>query len=83
MTGAVVGFDGWSINSALRQFRFKNGQRIRFHPFAIDRDPIQQTLARLGVRLAELAAWRDRELYSMAEAKFRTIAEESWRTVRT
>jgi len=49
----------------------------------IHRDPIQQTLARLGVRLAELAAWRDREVFSMAEAKFRTISEENWRTVRT
>ena len=49
----------------------------------IHRDPIQQTLARLGVRLTELAAWRDREVLSMDEAKFRTISEENWRTVRT
>jgi alpha-mannosidase len=47
------------------------------------RDPIQQTLARLGVRLAELAAWRDREVFSIADAKFRTISDENWQTVRT
>jgi alpha-mannosidase len=49
----------------------------------IHRDPIHQTLARLGVRLAELAAWRDREVFPLVEAKFRTISEENWRTVRT
>ena len=49
----------------------------------IHRDPTHQTLARLGVRLAELAAWRDREVFSMAEAKFRAVSEENWRTVRT
>ena len=32
----------------------------------ISRDPIHQTLARLGVRLAELAAWRDREAPAFA-----------------
>src|SRR5260370_9111182 len=49
----------------------------------IHRDPIHQTLARLGVRVAELAAWCDREVFSMAEVRFRTISEENWRTVRT
>ena len=47
------------------------------------RDPIQQTLARLSVRLAELAAWRDREVFSIADAKFRTNSDQNWRTVRT
>jgi alpha-mannosidase len=47
------------------------------------RDPIQQTLARLGVRLAELAAWRDREVFSIAEGKFRTSSDPNWRPVRT
>jgi len=49
----------------------------------VHRDPIHQSLARLRVRLAELAAWRDREVFSIAEAKFRTISEKNWRTVRT
>jgi alpha-mannosidase len=47
------------------------------------RDPIHQTLARLGVRLAELAAWRDREVFSIADAKFRATSDQNWQTVRT
>jgi len=47
------------------------------------RDPIHQTLARLGLRLAELAAWRDREVLPITEAKFRTSSDKSWQTIRT
>jgi alpha-mannosidase len=50
---------------------------------ATHRDPIYQALARLGVRLAELAAWRDREVVSIAEGKFRARSNENWRAVRT
>ncbi|MBV8176442.1 MAG: alpha-mannosidase, partial [Verrucomicrobia bacterium] len=49
----------------------------------IHRDPIHQTLARLGLRLAELAAWRDREVFLITEAKFRTSSDKSWQTVRS
>jgi alpha-mannosidase len=49
----------------------------------IHRDPIHQTLARLSLRLAELAAWRDREVFPITEAKFRTSSDKSWQTVRS
>ncbi|MBV8901604.1 MAG: alpha-mannosidase [Verrucomicrobia bacterium] len=44
-------------------------------------DATDRQLARLAVRLAELAAWRDREFFSIPEARFRTRAEPDWRTI--
>src|SRR6516162_5237583 len=41
---------------------------------------LEQTLARLAVRLLELGAWRDREVFPIAEAKFR--AGKEWEQVR-
>src|SRR5215469_5207287 len=41
---------------------------------------LEQTLARLTVRLLELGAWRDREVFPIAEAKFRTGKE--WQQMR-
>lgn len=44
-------------------------------------DATDRELARLAVRLAELAAWRDRAFFSIPEARFRTRAESAWRTI--
>ena len=44
-------------------------------------DATERTLARLTVRLAELAVWRDRAFFSIPEARFRIGAGADWRTV--
>jgi alpha-mannosidase len=44
-------------------------------------DATDRSLARLAVRLAELAAWRDRAFFSIPEARFRTSPQSDWRTV--
>jgi alpha-mannosidase len=41
---------------------------------------LEQILARLALRLLELGAWRDREIFPIAEAKFRT--EKEWKQMR-
>ena len=41
---------------------------------------LEQTLARLAVRLLELGAWRDREVFPVPEAKFR--AGKEWEQMR-
>jgi alpha-mannosidase len=44
-------------------------------------DATDRNLARLAVRLAELAAWRDRAFFSIPEARFRTRADPDWRSL--
>jgi alpha-mannosidase len=48
----------------------------------IRRDPLQQSLRRLSIRLLELGAWRDRECIQISAGEFRADSGAPWRQIR-